>query len=73
MAIVVCLQPILVALVAPRFVGENVGRMAWVGLALGLAGAVVVILSRAQVQAENPYGVLLTVGALFGIRFNRQP
>ncbi len=66
-AIVVCLQPILVALVAPRFVGENVGRMAWVGLALGLAGAVVVILSRAQVQAENPFGVLLTVGALFGI------
>lgn len=66
-AIVVCLQPILVALVAPRFVGESVGRMAWVGLGLGLAGAVVVILSRSQVQAENPFGVLLTVGALFGI------
>jgi drug/metabolite transporter (DMT)-like permease len=66
-AIVVCLQPILVALVAPRFVGESVSRMAWVGLGLGLAGAVVVILSRAQVQAENPFGVLLTVGALFGI------
>jgi drug/metabolite transporter (DMT)-like permease len=66
-AIVVCLQPILVALVAPRFVGESVSRMAWVGLALGLAGAVVVILSRSQVQAENPFGVLLTVGALFGI------
>lgn len=66
-AIVVCLQPILVALVAPRFVGESVGRMAWVGLGLGLTGAVVVILSRAQVQAENLFGVLLTVGALFGI------
>lgn len=66
-AIVVCLQPILVALVAPRFVGESVSRMAWVGLGMGLAGAVVVILSRAQVQAENPFGVLLTVGALFGI------
>lgn len=66
-AIVVCLQPILVALVAPRFVGESVSRMAWVGLGLGLAGAVVVILSRSQVQAENPFGVLLTVGALFGI------
>ena len=66
-AIVVCLQPILVALVAPRFVGESVSRMAWVGLALGLAGAVVVILSRSQVQAENSFGVLLTVGALFGI------
>lgn len=66
-AIVVCLQPILVALVAPRLVGEAVNRLAWLGLGLGLAGAVTVIVSRAQVQAENPFGVALTVGALFGI------
>lgn len=66
-AIVVCLQPILVALVAPRFVGETVSRLAWAGLGLGLAGAITVILSRSQVQAENPFGVILTVGALFGI------
>lgn len=66
-AIVVCLQPILVALVAPRWVGETVSRLAWAGLALGLTGAVVVILSRSQVQAENLFGVALTVGALFGI------
>lgn len=66
-AIVVCLQPILVALVAPRFVGEAVSRTAWIGLALGLVGAVVVIVSRAQVQAENPWGLLLAVGGLFGI------
>jgi drug/metabolite transporter (DMT)-like permease len=64
---VVCLQPILVALVAPRLVGEAVSRLAWLGLGLGLAGAVTVIVSRAQVQAENPFGVALTVGALFGI------
>ncbi|MEY4697186.1 MAG: hypothetical protein RIT14_1614 [Pseudomonadota bacterium] len=66
-AIIVCLQPILVALVAPRFVGETVGRLAWAGLALGLSGAVVVILARSQVAAENLVGILCTVGALFGI------
>jgi len=66
-AIVVCLQPILVALIAPRFVGEVVSRRAWAGLGLGLAGALVVILARAQVQAENPWGLLLAVGGLFGI------
>jgi drug/metabolite transporter (DMT)-like permease len=66
-AIVVCLQPILVALIAPRFVGEIVSRRAWVGLGLGLAGALVVILARAQVQAENPWGLLLAVGGLIGI------
>ncbi|MFN4155650.1 MAG: DMT family transporter [Paracoccaceae bacterium] len=66
-AIVVCLQPILVALIAPRFVGEIVSRRAWAGLGLGLAGALVVILARAQVQAENPWGLLLAVGGLLGI------
>jgi drug/metabolite transporter (DMT)-like permease len=66
-AIVVCLQPILVALIAPSFVGEAVGRRAWIGLALGLAGAATVILARSQVAAENPLGVLMTVGALLGI------
>ncbi|NEX46852.1 DMT family transporter [Pseudotabrizicola algicola] len=66
-AIVVCLQPILVALIAPRFVGEIVSRRAWAGLGLGLAGALVVILARAQIQAENPWGLLAAVGGLIGI------
>ena len=66
-AIIVCLQPILVALVAPRLVGEQVSRLAWVGLALGLSGAVVVILSRSSVEAGNTFGILCTIGALFGI------
>jgi drug/metabolite transporter (DMT)-like permease len=66
-AIVVCLQPILVALAAPRFVGEAVGPRIWAGLALGLAGAALVILGRSAVAAESLWGVALTVGALFGI------
>ena len=66
-AIVVCLQPILVGLIAPHFVGEAVGPRVWAGLGLGLAGAVVVILSRGEVQADNPWGLVLTVGALIGM------
>lgn len=66
-AIVVCLQPILVALAAPRLLGEVVGRSAWAGLALGLGGAALVIFGRSAVQVENAYGVALTVLALLGI------
>lgn len=66
-AIVVCLQPILVALIAPRFVGEEVGLRGWLGLGLGLTGAALVILGRSAVQAENAFGVACTVLALFGI------
>ncbi|MGQ0565147.1 MAG: DMT family transporter [Gemmobacter sp.] len=66
-AIVVCLQPILVAQAAPRLVGEVVGRRGWIGLALGLSGAVVVILSRADVGADTLFGLGCTVVELFGI------
>ena len=66
-AIVVCLQPILVALSAPFLVGETVSTRGWIGLALGLAGAAVVILARANVAVENPFGLICTVFALLGM------
>ena len=66
-AIIVCLQPILVALAAPRLVGEAVGQRGWIGLALGLTGAATVILSRSEIQADTWFGVACTVVALFGI------
>lgn len=66
-AIIVCLQPILVGLAAPRFVGEAVGPRVWAGLGLGLAGAALVIFGRSAIAAENLGGLLLAFGALFGI------
>ena len=35
-ALIVCLQPILVALLAPRMAGERVGGWRWIGFGLGL-------------------------------------
>jgi len=66
-AIIVCLQPILVGLIAPVFAGERVSLQRWMGLILGLAGAATVILSRSSVEMEHPMGVLAAVGALLGI------
>lgn len=66
-AIVVCLQPILVALVAPRLVGESVNAKGWLGLCLGLLGAALAIAGRSTIAAENAFGVTLTFLALFGI------
>ena len=67
LAIIVCLQPILVGLIAPRFTGERVSLLRWLGLALGMAGAATVIMSRSSVELEHPMGVLAAVGALFAI------
>jgi drug/metabolite transporter (DMT)-like permease len=66
-ALIVSLQPILVALAAPRTSGERVGRWAWLGLGLGLAGAALVILARSAVEALPVLGVLAAVGALGGM------
>jgi drug/metabolite transporter (DMT)-like permease len=48
-------------------VGEKVSRLAWLGLALGLAGAALAIAARSKIEAESTTGVMLTVLALFGI------
>lgn len=66
-SIIVCLQPILVALVAPRFIGEKVSARGWLGLILGLLGAALAIAGRSAIAAENAFGVTLTFLALFGI------
>ena len=66
-AIIVCLQPILVGLIAPRFTREQVSLLRWAGLALGLAGAATVILSRSSVELQHPIGIATAVGALLCI------
>jgi drug/metabolite transporter (DMT)-like permease len=66
-ALIVSLQPILVGLLAPRLVGEAVSLGRWLGLALGLAGAALVILARSAVEVVDAWAVLAAVGALAGI------
>jgi drug/metabolite transporter (DMT)-like permease len=65
-ALIGSLQPIVVAVVAPWTVGERVGGRHWVGLALGLAGAAIVILARSRLQL-SVFGVGAAVGALLAI------
>jgi drug/metabolite transporter (DMT)-like permease len=66
-ALIIALQPLLVAILAPHIVGEAVSRLRWVGLALGLAGAVTVILARAEIESASLLAILSTVGALLAM------
>jgi len=68
-ALVTCLQPILVALLAPFLAGEAVSARRWLGLALGLAGTVAVILSRNGIGSLPVAGLLWSMVALAGITF----
>ncbi len=66
-ALVVSLQPILVALVVPWTAGERVGARRWAGLVLGLAGAMIVISARAAIDTTSVAGIAAAVAALFAI------
>ena len=66
-AIIVCLQPILVGLAAPYFARERVSALRWLGLVLGLAGAAIVIFAQSSIAAESAFGVLCAFGGLIGI------
>jgi drug/metabolite transporter (DMT)-like permease len=66
-SLITSLQPILVGLLAPWLAGERVSARRWAGLALGLAGAVVVILSRSALGGLPLLGLLFALLGLFTI------
>lgn len=66
-ALIVSLQPILVGILAPRLVGEAVSGRRWIGLALGLVGAALVILARAGAATIDATAVLAATAALLGM------
>ncbi|PRF69094.1 EamA family transporter [Burkholderia multivorans] len=63
-ALVTSQQPILVGLLAPALAGERVGALRWAGLALGAAGAVLVILARGSVAIASPWALAFALLAL---------
>lgn len=66
-AIIMALQPALVAAAAPMVGGQRGGRMLWLGLALGFGGVVLATLSDGAL-GPSPWGAaLLALGALAGI------
>lgn len=67
LALLMTLQPVMVALVAPRWTGEQVGWKQWSGLILGLLGAGVVIAARAALEPPSVAGFTFAVIGLGGI------
>jgi len=66
-ALLASLQPILTAILAPRFAGEQIGRLQWAGISLGLLGLLFVLgpkLASIDPSGLAPITFLLLVNAL---------
>jgi len=66
-ALIMSLQPIIVALIAPRWSGEAISARMWIGLLLGLIGAAIVISARSNIAAPSVFGFIFCVLGLAGI------
>ncbi|MEJ2631502.1 MAG: DMT family transporter [Acidihalobacter sp.] len=66
-ALITSQQPILVGLLAPVIAGERVDAVRWAGLALGVFGAIIVILSQATLHIESPLALLFGILALLSL------
>ncbi len=66
-ALIMSLQPILVAISAPGWTGEHVGWRRWSGLALGLIGTAVVIAVRLEIAAPPLIGFVFAALGLAGM------
>lgn len=66
-ALIVGMQPLLVAAVAAPLLGERVGPRQWLGLALGLLGVGLVVGEKLGQGLGTATGVAFAIVALFGI------
>ncbi|MGB7316677.1 MAG: DMT family transporter [Planktotalea sp.] len=67
LALLMSFQPIIVALAAPLWTSEVIGARAWIGLGLGLLGAVLVIGARSTIEPPSWLGLGFAAIALLGI------
>lgn len=66
-ALIVGIQPLLVAAAAGTLLGERVSGRQWLGLMLGLFGVVLVVWTRLGIGEGSVWGYALSVIALVGI------
>lgn len=66
-ALIPGLQPVLTSTLANRFLGERVSALQWLGLALGLAGVLLVLHDRPMSGSADLIGWGASIVSLFGI------
>ena len=63
-ALIAGLHPVLTSLLATRLLGERLSRLQWLGVALGFAGVVVVVVDRLTAHSKGVTAFALVASAI---------
>ena len=66
-ALILSLQPVLIALLAGPVLGESLQRRQWLGLGLGVTGVVLVVDHKLSLGLGSIAGMIFCLGSLLGI------
>jgi drug/metabolite transporter (DMT)-like permease len=66
-ALIVGLQPVLTAVLAPRWLGERMVTRQWLGAALGFLGVAMVLWNRLTLEGLDGWGIVVCTFSLIGI------
>jgi drug/metabolite transporter (DMT)-like permease len=66
-AVIPGLQPVLTSTLANRLLGEQVGKVQWIGLALGLVGVALIVSGRTSLVDATAAGWIAVTLSLLGI------
>lgn len=66
-AVLLSVQPLITALIASRWMGEKLARRQWIGIAVGLAGVVLVVWHKIDIREMTVGSLLAVIIALTGV------
>ncbi len=66
-AVLLCIQPLLTALIAARWLNERLSPAQWAGIALGLAGVALIVWHKIDVREATSGSLIAVTVALIGV------
>ena len=68
-ALIIALQPTIVAIIASLFLKEIISFRHWLGLFIGFIGVAFVIVSQGNLDSTHIFGIIMSICALLGLSF----
>lgn len=66
-SVLLCIQPVITATIAARWMDEKLNRLQWIGITAGLAGVTLIVWHKVDVQEATIGSLIAVTVALFGV------